>query len=158
MFRSQWTTAQPIRAKLAVIHESFTRDMARLTAPYPRELLLAARRVRQRIVANATRVKQHEPRGLYYPSTLARMRRGPPAHVLAKMTPEQRRLDRIVRGPAEGGYTGAVKHRLGMKLRNPDLWKLEGGRQENQTMLETMENKIRIENERRRGVASGEDP
>ena len=39
-----------------------------------------------------------------------------------------------------------------MKLRNPNLWKLEDG--DNQAMLEVMENKIRCENKRRLRVGS----
>ncbi|KAI6126755.1 hypothetical protein F5141DRAFT_355061 [Pisolithus sp. B1] len=77
------------------------------------------------------------------------MQQGPPAHVLAKMTPEQRKLYRIALGPSEGGYTAAVKLKLGMKLRKPDLWKLESGRAENLAMLELKENDIMAENERR---------
>jgi len=72
------------------------------------------------------------------------------------MTPEQRRLYQIAQGPAEGGYTAAVKLRLGMKLRNPNLWELESGREEDWTMLETMENEISSENERRQRSAGGE--
>lgn len=72
------------------------------------------------------------------------------------MTPEQRRLYQIAQGPAEGGYTAAVKLRLGMKLRNPNLWELESGREEDRTMLETMENEISSENERRQRSAGGE--
>ena len=81
------------------------------------------------------------------------MRREPPTHVREKMTPEQRRLYRISQGPAEGGYTAAVKRRLGMKLRNPNLWELED--RDDQAMLEAMENEIRCKNERRqRSVGS----
>ena len=72
------------------------------------------------------------------------------------MTPEQRRLYQIAQGPAEGGYTAAVKLGLGMKLRNPNLWKLEGGREADQAMLETMESEISSENERRQRGAGGE--
>ncbi|KAL4076834.1 hypothetical protein V8B97DRAFT_2022103 [Scleroderma yunnanense] len=144
---NEWV--QPLQDKLGITEDSLLRDIERLHAPYPRKLLFQAKQARQRKLANKTRQKEREARGLYCLSTLKRMRRGPPTHILAKMTPEQRRLYRIAQGPAEGGYTAAVKVSLGMKLRSPSLWKLEGGQEENQAMLEAMEHKISSENERR---------
>ena len=138
---------------MTITKDALARDLARLQAPYPAKLLLAAKRARQHKIANKTRQREREARGLYSPSTLKRMRREPPTHVREKMTPEQRRLYRIAQGPGEGGYTAAVKRRLGMKLRNPNLWKLEDG--DDQAMLEAMENEIHAENERRqRSVGS----
>ena len=98
--------------------------------------------------------KGEGPSGLYSPSTLKRIGREPPMHVRGKMTPEQRRLYRIAQGPAEGGHsTAAVKRRLGMKLGNPNLWKLGEG--DDRAMLEAMEKEIRSENERgQRSVGS----
>ena len=69
------------------------------------------------------------------------MHQEPPTHVREKMTPQQRRLYCIAQGPAEGGYTATVKWRLGMKLRNLNLWKLLDG--DDQAMLEAMENEWR---------------
>ena len=43
-----------------------------------------------------------------------------------------------------------------MKLRNPNLWKLEGGQEEDQALFETMESEISSENERRQRGAGGE--
>lgn len=147
---------QPLEDKLIITEDALSRDLERFRAPYPLKLLLAAKEARQRKVANKTRQKEREARGLYFPSTLKRMRRGPPTHICEKMTPEQRRLYQIAQGPAEGGYTAAVKLRLGMKLRNPNLWKLEGGREEDQAILETMESEISSENEQRQRNAGGE--
>ncbi|KAI6015081.1 hypothetical protein F5J12DRAFT_717170, partial [Pisolithus orientalis] len=121
----------------------------RFREPYSPEMLRAARRARQRRVANKTRERDREARGLYLELTITRMRQGPPAHVLAKMTPEQRKFYRIGLGPSEGGYAAAVKLKLGMKLRKPNLSKLEGGRTENQATLRAKENDIMAENERR---------
>ncbi|KAI6115339.1 hypothetical protein EDD16DRAFT_1482905 [Pisolithus croceorrhizus] len=140
---------QPLRDKLKITNDALLRDIKRFQEPYSPEMLDAARRARKRKVANKTREKEREARGLYSKSTIKRMQQGPPAHVLAKMTPEQRKLYRIALGPSEGGYTAAVKLKLGMKLRKPDLWKLESGRAENLAMLELKENDIMAENERR---------
>lgn len=140
---------QPLQDKLKITDDALLRDIKRFQEPYSPEMLDAARRARQRKVANKTREKEREARGLYSQSTIKRMQQGPPAHVLAKMTPEQRKLYRIALGPSEGGYAAAVKLKLGVKLRKPNLWKLEGGRAENLAMLELKENEIMAENERR---------
>ncbi|KAI6026009.1 hypothetical protein EDC04DRAFT_3116499 [Pisolithus marmoratus] len=140
---------QPLRDKLKITDDALLRDIKRFQEPYQPEMLHAARRARKHKVANKTREKEREARGLYSELTIKRMRQGPPAHVLAKMTPEQRKLYRIALGPSEGGYVAAVKLKLGMKLRKPELWKLEGGRAENLVMLEAKENDIVAENERR---------
>ncbi|KIN93196.1 hypothetical protein M404DRAFT_171626, partial [Pisolithus tinctorius Marx 270] len=140
---------QPLRDKLKITQDALLRDIKRFREPYSPEMLRAARRARQRRVANKTREREREARGLYSELTITRMRQGPPAHVLAKMTPEQRKHYRIALGPSEGGYAAAVKLKLGMKLRKPDLSKLEGGRTENQAMLRAKVNDIMAENERR---------
>lgn len=80
------------------------------------------------------------------------MRQGPPAHVLAQMTPEERRADKIVRGPGEAGYTAAVKVNMGRKLKNKELWRMEDGKEEWER-LEGMEEEVREENRRRRSVS-----
>ncbi|KAG6333597.1 hypothetical protein ID866_5497 [Astraeus odoratus] len=141
---------RPLQDKLKDTEDALMRDVKRLHAPYPRQLLLAAKRARQRRVANKTLQKEREARGLYFPSTLRRMKKGPPTHILEKMTPEQLKLYRISLGPAEGGYTAAVKLKQGMKLRKAGLWRLEGGQEQNQTEVEQRQNEIMAENERRR--------
>ena len=50
---------------------------------------------------------------------------------------------------SEVGYVGMAKKRLGWKLRNPDAWKIENGKEENREYLDAMAVEIRQENERR---------
>ncbi|KAJ7212747.1 hypothetical protein B0H12DRAFT_1213443 [Mycena haematopus] len=80
-----------------------------------RDMLRAARREK---VANKTRERMRERRGEILRCTIERARKGPPAHVLARMTPAERRADRIIRGVGEVGYVGMVKRRMGGKLRD----------------------------------------
>ena len=57
--------------------------------------------------------------------TEKRARKGPPAHVLAEMTPEQRHDDRVARSSvSETGYVGMVKRKLGWKMKG-EKWKKE---------------------------------
>ena len=67
-------------------------------------------------------------RGEMTGSLCRRLRQGPPAHVLSRMSPEQRRLDQFARHPSEVGYTALAKIRLGRGLRNPDAWAVEESR------------------------------
>lgn len=87
--------------------------------PYPPELLELTARARREKCVNKARERQRELRGEVLSITLKRRRKGPPAHVLAKMTPEERRMDKIVRsGVSEVGYVGMTKRRMGWKLRD----------------------------------------
>jgi hypothetical protein len=72
------------------------------------------------------------------------------------MTPEQKKIDAIIRGPGEAGYTAAVKRKMGVRLKNPELWTLEDGRGEDCERLDRMEAEVRVENKRRRQVSVGQ--
>jgi hypothetical protein len=41
------------------------------------------------------------------------------------MSPERRKMDRVVRSVSEVGYVAAVKRRLGWKLGDDETWKKE---------------------------------
>ncbi|KIJ58426.1 hypothetical protein HYDPIDRAFT_113204 [Hydnomerulius pinastri MD-312] len=146
----------PLALKHQSLQATFTRDYARLKSPYPPALLATAQRARRRLIQHRTRRRALERRGLLFPSTRARMRQGPPAHILARMTPEERKNDRIVRGPGEAGYTAQVKIKMGVRLREPGMWRLEDGREEEWGRFESMEEEVRRENERRRRNVAGE--
>lgn len=107
----------PIDQLLESILVSYDLDEARAQSPYPPELIAMIKEARREKIRNKTRERERERRGEILPSTIRRMNKGPPAHVLSKMTPEQRRRDRILRGPGEAGYTGKVKRQAGMKLK-----------------------------------------
>ncbi|KAK7033169.1 hypothetical protein R3P38DRAFT_2921146 [Favolaschia claudopus] len=108
----------PLKAARAELRTLLNRDIARahtLVSPELAKLLLDARREK---VANKTRERMRERRGEILRCTIERARKGPPAHVLAKMTPAQRHDDHVIRGVSEVGYVGMVKRRMGMKLRD----------------------------------------
>lgn len=126
------------------------RDFERLYSDYPSSLLLRGVRARGQKIRNKTRQYARERAGEVFVSTLARMRQRPPAHVLAKMTPEERRTDKIVRSPSEVGYTAAVKRKMGRKLRDGEGWRMEAGKEEEWGRLDELEEEVREENMRRR--------
>lgn len=77
--------------------------------------------------------------------------KGPPAHVLARMTTAQKRVDQITREPSEGGYSGMVKARTGMMVRDiKAVFERENGKEENATWLAEMQTKIQEANTRKR--------
>ena len=143
---------QPLRDKLQIIQKANRNDYGRLYSDYPSSLLLQGVRARRQKIQYKTRQYARERAGEVFPTTLARMRQGPPAHVLAKMTPEDRRADKIVRGPGEAGYTAAVKMSMGRMLKDQELLRLEDGKEEWER-LERMEDEVREENRRRRSVS-----
>jgi hypothetical protein len=54
------------------------------------------------------------------------------------MSGEERRLDKVVSGVSEAGYVELAKWRLGFRLGDPELWKVEGG-------WEAAEDKARVD-------------
>ena len=89
-----------------------------MLSPYPPHLLDALKRARREKSENKTRERERERRGEILASTLRRRRKGPPAHVLVNMTPEQRRMDKIARSPSYAGYVRLVKKRLGFRMKD----------------------------------------
>jgi hypothetical protein len=74
------------------------------------------------------------------------------------MTPEQKHMDRVSRSVGEVGYVGQVKRRLGFRLRNPEAWKVEIGKEEDKERLDAMLCSVEKENERRRREAKTGEP
>ncbi|KAF8557488.1 hypothetical protein OG21DRAFT_1406915 [Imleria badia] len=148
---------RPLRDKLQMIHKANERDYDRLHSAYSPSLLLWGVRARRQKIRYKTHQYERERAGEVFPSTLARMRQGPPAHVLEKMTPEARRADRIGRSPSEAGYTAVVKMKMGRKLKDGETWMMEDGKVGEWERLERLEEEVREENVRRRsaGVDGG---
>ncbi|KAF8452446.1 hypothetical protein L210DRAFT_3468333 [Boletus edulis BED1] len=140
---------QPLRDKLRIIQKANAKDYDRLYSDYSPKLLLSGVRARRQKTQYRTRQHVRERAGEVFPSTLARIRQGPPAHVLAKMTPEERRSDKIVRSPSEAGYTASVKMKMRRKLKDGETWRMEDGREEEWEKLERLEEEVREENMRR---------
>ena len=147
-------SATPIKQELQEIDKTFMRDQERANRPFPPELLEEIIEARRTKIRNKTREKERERRGEILKSTLRRQRKGPPAHILAKMSPKRRRMDKVARSLSEVGYVALVKRRLGMRLKDPDAG-LELGEQKNRPLLAyaarmlNKENKKRAEEERK---------
>lgn len=129
---------------------SYSLDEARARTSYSRELLDMVKEARREKIRNKTRERERERRGEILHSTIRRMNKGPPAHVLSKMSPEQRRKDRISRGSSEAGYAGRVKREAGMKLRDDLSWRRENGALHLQGVLAKRERAISKYQEKRR--------
>ena len=115
--------------------------------------MLQARRDR---IANKTLEGIRERRGEVLPKTLRRRRQRPPAPVAVKMSPQQKLVDRASRSVSEVGFAGKMKRMKGVKLKDPDAWKVEDGLHLDRGKLgelRTMEKAIHSENERRRALA-----
>ncbi|KAJ7485539.1 hypothetical protein FB451DRAFT_1027619 [Mycena latifolia] len=109
---------RPIKQTMDWVRALLDRDVARAETPVSPELLETLRAARREKIANKTRERMRERRGEILPRTLKRARKGPPAHVLVRMTPAERQMDRVVRGVGEVGYVGMIKRRMGFKLRD----------------------------------------
>jgi hypothetical protein len=147
----------PLTSKLQGIVKTYEADEARLRSSFPPEMLAAIKQARRDKILNKTRQLERERRGEILPSTIHRRNKGPPAHILSKMTPEQRKLDKIARHVSEVGYVAMAKMKLGHKLKTPDAWRREIGKPEDMTRLDRMLEEVNLENERRRQSASPVD-
>ena len=108
---------------------------------------------RREKIRNKTRERERERHGEVFKAVLERQAKGPPAHVLARMSPEQRRLDKVVRSVSEVGYVAMVKKKLGFRLKDDEMWRvLEEGEENRRQELDAMEEQIAKENEKRREV------
>ena len=141
-------SATPIKQALREIDETFRRDQERANRPFPPELFEQIIEARRTKIRNKTREKERERRGEILKSTLRRQRKGPPAHILAKMSPERRRMDKVARSVSEVGYVALVKRRLGMRLKDPDAG-LELGEEKNRPLLTLAASMLNEENRKR---------
>ncbi|KAF8325356.1 hypothetical protein F5887DRAFT_926193, partial [Amanita rubescens] len=132
---------EPITTSLKELEAAGKRGYERVVKPVPDWLKQAVRKARTERIANKTRELERERRGEILPRTIKRRRKGPPAHILAKMTAEEKEMDRVVR-----------HRKMGMKMRDPDAWRVEVGctRGEEGRRLKKLVEDVRTENERRR--------
>jgi hypothetical protein len=128
------------------------RDISRYRAALPTELVLQGKQARRDRVTNKTAQRQRELAGEATTITIRRRRSAPPAHIQELMTQKQVLVDKAIREVSEGGWSGAVKARMGVHMHIPEKWKAEGGweDEEMKKRLDDMEREIRAENERRR--------
>jgi hypothetical protein len=147
---------RPIKEQQTAIVQAFDRERARANTPPSPALLKQIKVTRRELVANKTRERERERRGEVTARTLLRRRKGPPAHVLATMTPEQRRLDAAARSVSEVGFAGLAKRKLGHGVKSDSAWMAESGKEKDRERLDLMARAIESENARRR-QASGTD-
>ncbi|KAI0822051.1 hypothetical protein BC628DRAFT_1328315 [Trametes gibbosa] len=145
---SDWRA--PIAEDLRAMRATSNRERARAKMPYPPELLEQIKSARRARIENKTRERERERRGEMTNRLLRQMRKSPPAHKLALMSPRRRRMDSIARGVSEVGYVAKVKRALGYKLRDPHAWEVEIGSPERRRMLDRMAEEIERENTWRR--------
>lgn len=106
---------------LDTINASFHLDRERATSVYTPEMLASIKRARTFKIENKTRERQRELRGEITNRVLKRMRQGPPAHVLQRMSAEERQIDRVMREVSLGGDSGRIKVEERAKRRNKTL-------------------------------------
>ncbi|KAG5730963.1 hypothetical protein E4T56_gene7142 [Termitomyces sp. T112] len=140
---------EPFKVQQKMIQETFDRDQRRCHEPYSQEMLDAIKAARREKIANKTRELQRERRGEILRRTILRQRKGPPPHVLALLTPEQRKMDKVVRNVSEVGYVAKIKRKLGFKLRNPRAWEAELGSRKDKKRLDNMVKEFLDKSERR---------
>lgn len=142
---------EPVLADQASIIATYARDFERRNKPFPPELLAQVAAARRNKAENKKREAERERRGEVIRRTILRANKTPPPHIIARMTPLQRHYDAVSRSNvSEVGYVGWVKRKLGWKLRDPNAWKVELGKDEDQPRLDEEERNIRELNERRR--------
>jgi len=146
------------QARRSELSDLLNRDWERARMQYTPEMIDMIRGARREAVRNKTSERERERRGEMTRRAIKSLNRMPPARVWSKLTPKQQFEDRLMRSPSEGGFTGALKRRRGMQLRDDNTWKWEGGRKANFPNLRAVESEIRIANERKRFETSTNGP
>jgi len=82
-------------------------------------MIATIKRARTFKIENKTRERQRELRGEITNRLVKRMNQGPPAHILTKMSDEERHLDWVIREVSLGGYSGKIK--AGEKARRRNM-------------------------------------
>ncbi|KAL5478362.1 hypothetical protein ACEPAI_2546 [Sanghuangporus weigelae] len=112
-----------VAAQRFEIARSMTRGVERATTQYPPELLEQIKEARREKIRNKTRERERERRGDYSRNAIKRNRKRAPAHIFETMSESRRRADATIRSASEVGYVGMTKSRLGVKMKNPNLWR-----------------------------------
>ncbi|KAF8961023.1 hypothetical protein BDZ97DRAFT_1830936 [Flammula alnicola] len=139
---------QPIVESIRDISKRQQLEYVRAETPFSPELFERIIEARREKIRNKTQEKDRERHGELTKSAIKRQRKGPPAHILAKMTAKEREMDKISRSLSEVGYVALVKRRLGFKLKDPDAG-LELGEKNNRPLLRQATHLIHAENRRR---------
>ena len=110
-----------VKSVLEIISNSFQLERERAQSTFTPEMISTIKRARTYKIENKTRERERERRGEITSRVRRRMRQGPPAHVLATMSEEERRVDGVMREVSLGGYSGRVKAEEKAKRRRQDV-------------------------------------
>ncbi|PFH49866.1 hypothetical protein AMATHDRAFT_62250 [Amanita thiersii Skay4041] len=159
VFAGQREWVEPIRNALDDLFHLEARTQERAKAPIPEWLKKMVKKARAERVRNKTREAERERHGEVVTRTMRRRRSGPPAHILCKMTPEEKVLDKAARSVSEVGFAAIAKRKLGIKIKDPDAWRKEIGSTEGEEgeRLKKMVQGVREENQRRRSCLAESD-
>ncbi|KAH7106911.1 hypothetical protein BKA62DRAFT_753770 [Auriculariales sp. MPI-PUGE-AT-0066] len=139
------------------LKKHFYNETQRSLTPFSPEMVKMIRNARREKIRNKTHERERERRGELTKSAMKRLRKAPPARVRTVLKPQQLLEDAVRRSPSEGGWTGATKRRLGMRLKVDEnaYARKEDGRAGNQAALAWQERQVRIANSRR-GINVGQ--
>jgi len=133
---------QPIQQHEKRINASFMLDTERASSKFSEELLERIKAARRNLISNKTREREREREGEMVMATFRRIRQGPPAHVLTRMSEKEKRKDKIMREVGAGGYSKWVK---------TGVWDIaDEGREENREILDSLERELREYNLQKR--------
>lgn len=105
-----------------LIKNSMALAWQRAVTPFSEDMAGILKEARREKIRNKTREKERERKGEVLRATIRRRRKGPPAHILERMSEEERRLDKVARGVSEVGYVGMVKSQMNRRMKDPTLW------------------------------------
>ncbi|EJD45701.1 hypothetical protein AURDEDRAFT_165152 [Auricularia subglabra TFB-10046 SS5] len=131
------------------IHGQLAAGYDRAKMKFSPEMLAMIREARAEKIRNKTRERERERRGEILTRTIRRANKRPPTRIMRELTPEQLFEDAVSRSPSEGGFVGAIKRKLGQRLRS-NTWRIEDGRAKNRKKLDEMDKEINEANARRR--------
>jgi hypothetical protein len=124
------------------LQRSFALDEQRATTPFPPELLAQIKEARREKIRNKTKERQRQLHGEVLPATRKRRAKGLPSHLLSTMSQKTKAKSTIVREISRGGYSGWVK--------TGEWGENELGPESKRAELDSLAEKVRVENENRR--------
>ncbi len=111
------SAAAPLQAESQSHHAWLQTAINRGKSTFSQPLFNQIIQARREKIANKTKERKRERAGEILKGTAKRSATGPPAHVLAKLSPKQKQFAKDIRmGVSQVGYHGMVKSRKGMNL------------------------------------------
>jgi hypothetical protein len=125
------------------MNRSFQLDYQRLYSRPTLEMVEAVKEAKREKIRNKTKEYERARRGQWNSRILKRMRQGPPAHIMSKMSARNALRDKIIRSPSEVGHVAKMKRSMGMKLKHAPPWDPEAGDPDLQIELNRLDNYLR---------------